>query len=53
VVRELEDTVRMDFGSTMSYADYLDLSRLLSAKHPRSQPEHHDELLFHRAAPDQ
>lgn len=30
----------------MSYADYLDLPRLLSAQHPRSRPEHHDELLF-------
>ena len=46
VVRELEDTVRTDFASTMSYADYLDLPRLLSAQHPRSRPEHHDELLF-------
>jgi tryptophan 2,3-dioxygenase len=30
----------------MSYGDYLDLDRLLSAQHPRSTPEHHDELLF-------
>ncbi|MCW2741102.1 MAG: tryptophan 23-dioxygenase [Blastococcus sp.] len=30
----------------MSYGDYLDLDRLLSAQHPRSSPEHHDELLF-------
>ena len=29
-----------------SYGEYLDLDRLLSAQHPRSQPEHHDELLF-------
>ncbi len=28
------------------YADYLDLDTLLSAQHPRSEPEHHDELLF-------
>jgi tryptophan 2,3-dioxygenase len=30
----------------MSYGDYLELDRLLSAQHPRSTPEHHDELLF-------
>ena len=30
----------------MSYGGYLDLERLLSAQHPRSTPEHHDELLF-------
>ena len=30
----------------MTYADYLDLDRLLSAQHPRSSPPHHDELLF-------
>ncbi|CAA9344899.1 MAG: Tryptophan 2,3-dioxygenase [uncultured Nocardioidaceae bacterium] len=33
-------------GSSMSYADYLDLDTLLSAQHPRSSPVHHDELLF-------
>jgi len=30
----------------MSYGDYLDLDRLLSAQHPRSTPPQHDELLF-------
>src|SRR3712207_1507359 len=30
----------------MTYADYLDLDHLLAAQHPRSRPEHHDELLF-------
>src|SRR3712207_1557616 len=30
----------------MTYDGYLDLERLLSAQHPRSTPEHHDELLF-------
>src|SRR5688500_5270666 len=30
----------------MSYGAYLGLHRLLSAQHPRSTPEHHDELLF-------
>ncbi|MCB1281598.1 MAG: tryptophan 2,3-dioxygenase [Salinibacterium sp.] len=31
---------------TSHYAEYLDLDTLLAAQHPRSQPEHHDELLF-------
>ncbi|WP_235498925.1 tryptophan 2,3-dioxygenase family protein [Knoellia sp. Soil729] len=30
----------------MSYGSYLSLDRLLSAQHPVSNPEHHDELLF-------
>jgi tryptophan 2,3-dioxygenase len=30
----------------MSYADYLELDTLLAAQHPRSDPPHHDELLF-------
>lgn len=30
----------------MDYGDYLDLDRLLSAQHPRSEPVHPDELLF-------
>jgi tryptophan 2,3-dioxygenase len=44
--REIEDTVRTDFSNTMSYGSYLDLGRLLSAQHPASVPEHHDEMLF-------
>lgn len=45
-VREIEDTMRTDFHSTMSYGNYLDLDRLLSSQHPVSSPEHHDEMLF-------
>src|SRR3712207_8854296 len=30
----------------MTYAAYLDLDRRRGAQHPRSRPEHHDELLF-------
>jgi tryptophan 2,3-dioxygenase len=30
----------------MSYASYLQLPTLLSAQHPVSRPEHHDEMLF-------
>lgn len=38
--------MQTDFRNAMSYSRYLDLDRLLSAQHPRSRPEHHDELLF-------
>jgi tryptophan 2,3-dioxygenase len=44
--RPLEASIRTDLAGTMSYGRYLDLDRLLSAQHPRSSPEHHDELLF-------
>jgi len=45
-VRQIEEGVQRDFSAAMSYGDYLGLDRLLSAQHPRSQPEQHDELLF-------
>ena len=45
-VRPLEESIRTDLGGAMTYAAYLDLDRLLGAQHPRSRPEHHDELLF-------
>ncbi|MGZ5084885.1 MAG: tryptophan 2,3-dioxygenase, partial [Usitatibacter sp.] len=35
---------RLDFAGAMSYGDYLDLDRLLSAQKPRSTD--HNELLF-------
>lgn len=35
-----------DFRTALSYGEYLDLDRLLSAQHPRSHPPQHDELLF-------
>jgi len=44
--RPIEQGIRTDLRGAMSYADYLDLRTLLSAQHPRSHPEHHDELLF-------
>ena len=44
--RELESSIRTDLRGTMTYGRYLDLDRLLHAQHPRSSPEHHDELLF-------
>lgn len=45
-VRELEDSIRTEFRDALTYGRYLDLDRLLHAQHPRSSPEHHDELLF-------
>lgn len=44
--RKLENGIRTDLADAMTYGRYLDLDRLLTAQHPRSSPEHHDELLF-------
>jgi len=44
--RELEPGIQLDLAGSTTYADYLRLDLLLSAQCPRSQPEHHDELLF-------
>ncbi|NIZ92713.1 tryptophan 2,3-dioxygenase [Kineococcus rubinsiae] len=44
--RAVEDGVVTDFTREMSYGEYLHLGELLSAQHPLSVPEHHDELLF-------
>jgi tryptophan 2,3-dioxygenase len=44
--RKLDEGIVRDFSSRMSYASYLQLPTLLSAQHPVSQPEHHDEMLF-------
>src|SRR4051794_39410435 len=44
--RVLEQSIRTDLTADSSYGGYLDLDRLLAAQHPRSRPEHHDELLF-------
>jgi tryptophan 2,3-dioxygenase len=44
--RPIEEGVHTDFRESMSYADYLDLDQLLAAQHLRSDPPHHDELLF-------
>ncbi|MDN5766785.1 MAG: tryptophan 2,3-dioxygenase [Humibacillus sp.] len=44
--RDLEESIERDFTRKMSYGDYLQLDRLLSAQHPRSDPPQHDELLF-------
>ncbi|MEV2218647.1 tryptophan 2,3-dioxygenase family protein [Nocardia vinacea] len=42
----IERNIVTDFSSRMSYGSYLDLDTLLSAQHPVSRPEQHDELLF-------
>ena len=44
--RALEDEIHTDLREQMTYGSYLDLDRLLTAQHPVSSPEHHDELLF-------
>lgn len=44
--RPLEDGIVRDFKVNLSYGKYLHLDELLSAQHPVSRPEHHDELLF-------
>ncbi|WP_029144954.1 tryptophan 2,3-dioxygenase [Microbacterium luticocti] len=44
--RTIEDSVITDFEDRMTYSGYLQLRTLLSAQHPLSDPEHHDELLF-------
>lgn len=43
-LRPLEEGVRTDLASEMTYAGYLGLEQLLAAQHPRS--DHPDELLF-------
>jgi tryptophan 2,3-dioxygenase len=44
--RPIEAGVHTNFREAMSYANYLELDTLLAAQHPRSDPAHHDELLF-------
>ena len=44
--RKLEDTIVTDLTGRMTYGSYLGLDQLLSAQHPVSEPEHHDEMLF-------
>jgi tryptophan 2,3-dioxygenase len=44
--RRVEQGITRDLRGRLTYSGYLDLDRLLSAQHPLSSPEHHDELLF-------
>jgi tryptophan 2,3-dioxygenase len=45
-VRKIEDSVRTNFHGALSYGRYLELDRILDAQHPKSDPAHHDEMLF-------
>ena len=45
-VRPIESDIVRDFTVNLSYGRYLHLDEILSAQHPVSRPEHHDELLF-------
>lgn len=40
----LEEAAQLDFSAKMSYGDYLQLDKVLSAQNPQS--EEHDEMLF-------
>ena len=44
--RETEAGIHRDLRDQLTYASYLSLDQLLSAQKPRSDPQHHDELLF-------
>jgi tryptophan 2,3-dioxygenase len=44
--RQLEPEIVTDLREKMTYGSYLGLDALLSAQHPVSRPEHHDEMLF-------
>jgi tryptophan 2,3-dioxygenase len=44
--RELEPGILTDLAGHTTYGEYLQLDRLLAAQVPRSQPPHHDEMLF-------
>jgi tryptophan 2,3-dioxygenase len=44
--RDLETTIHTDLHDRLTYSEYLRLDRLLGAQQPRSEPPHHDEMLF-------
>jgi tryptophan 2,3-dioxygenase len=44
--RPVEPGIVSDFSERLSYAGYLSLEGLLAQQRPRSQPQHHDEMLF-------
>src|SRR5678809_1252754 len=44
--RETEAGIHRDLRDQLTYASYLSLDQLLSAQKLRSDPQHHDELLF-------
>ena len=44
--RDLEPGIRTDLDGGLTYGEYLRLDQVLTAQHPRSEPAHHDEMLF-------
>lgn len=44
--RELERDIELDLENRVTYSSYLHLEELLSIQHLRSDPPHHDEMLF-------
>src|SRR5215217_786793 len=44
--RDLEPGIVTDLAGRTTYGTYLQLDRLLTSQAPRSNPAHHDELLF-------
>jgi tryptophan 2,3-dioxygenase len=44
--REMEPGIITELAGRTTYGEYLQLDRLLAAQVPRSQPPHHDEMLF-------
>ncbi len=45
-IRPIEDSIKTDLGSRLTYDVYLGLGKLLAAQVPLSDPPHHDEMLF-------
>ena len=44
--RELDRGLQKNLRSKMTYDVYLELDKILTAQHPKSEPAHHDETLF-------
>jgi len=44
--RDLEPGIRTDLDGRLTYGEYLKLDQVLTAQQPRSEPAHHDEMLF-------
>jgi tryptophan 2,3-dioxygenase len=44
--RPIESGIERELKDKLTYDRYLSLEQLLGAQHPRSNPQHHDELLF-------
>jgi len=45
-LRKLEQGIYTDLGESETYGQYLGLDQLLDAQHPKTDPPHHDEMLF-------